>query len=194
MNYILDNKYKFLTKKAFHPLVSYSIEQIRKARGLNKKIVKPIKVRKMPIDFCYTFKDQGSEPIKNFLDRMHLKQIYCGLVHIDNMDQAYAVFYDWGQHMHMEWKTPEEFAEFMHTKEGEKFRNSLQKEQDVVTSTGIFGKVKDIDEVSVTIEVAQGMRIKVDKRYVNPVPTPQPVKPEKPSRRSKKDPSKDEKA
>jgi preprotein translocase subunit YajC len=78
-------------------------------------------------------------------------------------------------------------------KEGEKFRNSLQKEQDVVTSTGIFGKVKEIDEVSVTIEVAQGMRIKVDKRYVNPVPTPQPVKPEKASRR-KKDPSKDEKA
>ena len=79
-------------------------------------------------------------------------------------------------------------------KEGEKFRNALQKEQDVVTSTGIFGKVKDIDEVSVTLEIAQGMKIKVDKRYVNPIPTPQPAKPEKPSRRSKKDPSKDEKA
>ena len=78
-------------------------------------------------------------------------------------------------------------------KEGEKFRNTLQKEQDVVTSTGIFGKVKDIDEVSVTLEIAQGMKIKVDKRYVNPIPTPQPAKPEKPSRR-KKDPSKDEKA
>lgn len=78
-------------------------------------------------------------------------------------------------------------------KEGEKFRNALQKEQDVVTSTGIFGKVKDIDEVSVTLEIAQGMKIKVDKRYVNPIPTPQPAKPEKPSRR-KKDPSKDEKA
>ena len=78
-------------------------------------------------------------------------------------------------------------------KEGEKFRNALQKEQDVVTSSGIFGKIKDIDEVSVTLEIAQGMRIKVDKRYINPVPTPQPVKPEKPSRR-KKDPSKDEKA
>ena len=78
-------------------------------------------------------------------------------------------------------------------KEGEKFRNALQKDQDVVTSTGIFGKVKDIDEVSVTLEIAQGMKIKVDKRYVNPIPTPQPVKPEKPSRR-KKDPSKDEKA
>ena len=79
-------------------------------------------------------------------------------------------------------------------KEGDKFRNALQKEQDVVTSSGIFGKVKDIDEVSVTLEIAQGMRIKVDKRYVNPVPTPQPVKPEKPSRRKKQDPSKDEKA
>ena len=79
-------------------------------------------------------------------------------------------------------------------KEGEKFRNALQKEQDVVTSSGIFGKIKDIDEVSVTLEIAQGMKIKVDKRYVNPVPTPQPVKPEKTSRRRKKDPSKDEKA
>jgi preprotein translocase subunit YajC len=79
-------------------------------------------------------------------------------------------------------------------KEGDKFRNALQKEQDVVTSSGIFGKIKDIDEVSVTLEIAQGMKIKVDKRYVNPVPTPQPVKPEKPSRRRKKDPSKDEKA
>lgn len=79
-------------------------------------------------------------------------------------------------------------------KEGEKFRNALQKEQDVVTSSGIFGKIKDIDEVSVTLEIAQGMRIKVDKRYVNPVPTPQPAKPEKPSRRKKQDPSKDEKA
>lgn len=79
-------------------------------------------------------------------------------------------------------------------KEGEKFRNALQKEQDVVTSSGIFGKVKDIDDVSVTLEVSKGMVIKVDKRYVNPVPTPQPVKPEKPSRRKKLDPSKDEKA
>ena len=79
-------------------------------------------------------------------------------------------------------------------KEGDKFRNALQKEQDVVTSSGIFGKIKDIDEVSVTLEITQGMRIKVDKRYVNPVPTPQPAKPEKPSRRKKQDPSKDEKA
>ena len=113
MDYILENRHKFLTKKAFNALVGYSIEQIRKARGLNKKIVKPIKYRKTPIDFCYTFKNQGSEPVKDFLDRNGLKQIYCGLVHVDNMDQAYAVFYDWEQHIHMEWKTAEEFADFL---------------------------------------------------------------------------------
>ncbi len=80
-------------------------------------------------------------------------------------------------------------------KEGERFRNALQKDQDVVTSSGIFGKIKDIDEVSVTLEVAQGMRIKVDKRYVNPVPTAQPAKPEKKSLfgRKKEDSSKEEK-
>ncbi|MCQ2084246.1 MAG: preprotein translocase subunit YajC [Bacteroidaceae bacterium] len=77
-------------------------------------------------------------------------------------------------------------------KEGEKFRNALQKEQDVVTNTGIFGKIKDVDEVSVTLEVSKDIKIRVDKRYVNPIPTPQPVKPEK--KRRKKDASKDEKA
>ena len=126
MQLILDNKKRFLSKKSFNALVGYSIQQVRKARGLNKKIVKPIKVRKMPIDFCYTFKGQGSEHVKDFLDRMHLKQIYCGLVHIDNMDQAYAVFYDWGQHMHMEWKTADEFADFMIGGNAEMFLKPLK--------------------------------------------------------------------
>ncbi|HPX98395.1 MAG TPA: preprotein translocase subunit YajC [Bacteroidaceae bacterium] len=81
-------------------------------------------------------------------------------------------------------------------KEGDKFRNSLQRDQDVITSSGIFGKVKEVDDVSVTIEIAQGMKIKVDKRYVNPIPTAQPAKPEREKLfgRKKKDPSKDEKA
>ena len=85
------------------------------------------------------------------------------------------------------------FARPRQDKEGEKFRNALQLDQDVVTSSGIFGKIKAIDDVSVVLEIAQNMRIKVDKRYVNPIPVPQPVKPAK-AKKSKKDPSKDEKA
>ena len=78
-------------------------------------------------------------------------------------------------------------------KEGEKFRNSLQRDQEVVTSTGIFGKIKDIDDVSVSIEVAQNIKIKVDKRYVNPVPTAEPVSQPKKSKKEKAE-KKEEKA
>lgn len=118
MDIILENRQKFLSKKAFNTLLGYSIEQIRKARGLNKKIVNPIVERKEPIDFCYTFRKQGTQPIQNWLAERGLKQIYCGLNHLPNMDQMYGVYYDWGQHIHMEWKTAEEFAEFMTTEKG----------------------------------------------------------------------------
>jgi len=72
-------------------------------------------------------------------------------------------------------------------KEGDKFRNSLQLDQEVVTSSGTFGKIKFIDEVSVILEISKDLRIRVDKRYINPVPTVQPAAPEKKSRKSKKD-------
>lgn len=71
-------------------------------------------------------------------------------------------------------------------KEGEKFRNALQLDQEVVTGSGIFGKIKAIDDVSVILEIGQNMRIKVDKRYVNPIPTVQPVAPKKKSRKERK--------
>ncbi|HZK02803.1 MAG TPA: preprotein translocase subunit YajC [Bacteroidaceae bacterium] len=75
-------------------------------------------------------------------------------------------------------------------KEGDKFRNALQEGQDVVTTSGIFGKVKEVDDVSATIEIAQNMRIKVDKRFVNPTPSAAPAKVAK----KDKGPNKDEKA
>lgn len=62
-------------------------------------------------------------------------------------------------------------------KEGEKFRNSLQPGQEVVTGSGIFGKIVTVDDISAIIEVGKDMRIRVDKRYLNPVPVAEPVKP-----------------
>lgn len=114
MNLILEHKNEFLSKNALRSLSGYAYDQISKAVGLNKKCVQPTMEKKTPIDFCYTFKEQGSELVTKFLERNGLKQIYCGLVHIDNMDQAYAVFYDWGQHIHMEWKTEGEFLDYYH--------------------------------------------------------------------------------
>lgn len=110
MDKILAHRNEFLSKEALKSFSGYAYGQIKKARGLGKKIVNPVTERKLPIDFCYTFNDkQGTEPIVAWLDKHGLKQIYCGLNHLQNMDQMYGVFYDIGQHIHMEYKTVEAF-------------------------------------------------------------------------------------
>lgn len=115
MDKIFKMRDKFLCKDALKSFTSYALEQIRKARGYNKLCAYPEDMeRKQPIDFCFTFKGQGTTQITEWLDEHGLKQIYCGLNHLPNMNQMYGLFYDWGQHIHMEWKTPEEFADFMY--------------------------------------------------------------------------------
>ena len=111
MDKIIEKRDMFITKDAVKSIFGYAKSQIEKARGLNKKIVNPITERKTPIDFCYTPFMQGSEPITDFLKERGLKQIYCGLNHIPNMNQMYGVFYDYAQHIRMEWKTAEDFAD-----------------------------------------------------------------------------------
>lgn len=107
------NRNTFVTKETFKSFVGYATSQIQKARGLNKKIVNPIVERKQPLDFCYTFNGyQGTTPIANWLAERGLKQIYCGLNHLPNMNQMYGVFYDYAQHIRMEYKTPEAFLEY----------------------------------------------------------------------------------
>lgn len=92
----------FVTKACFKPFMGYAKTQIIKARGLNKKIVNPVKERLEPLDFAYTFYNQGSTKIKNWLEYRGLKQQYCGLVHIPNMHDTYGVYYDWGNHFNDE--------------------------------------------------------------------------------------------
>ncbi len=53
-------------------------------------------------------------------------------------------------------------------KEIQKFRNSLEVGTKVVTNGGIYGTVKDLNEGEpyVTVEVANGVKIHVDRNYV----------------------------
>ena len=55
-------------------------------------------------------------------------------------------------------------------KEIENFRNSLQIGQEVVTSGGLYGKIKQVDDNIVSVEVAHNVVIRVDKSavYANP--------------------------
>lgn len=97
---ILSNKNEFITKQLFNPLFGYGKSQIEKAKGLNKMInwEKDKVTRKTPLDFCYTFLDQGSTKILNWLEQRGLKQKYCGLVNIPNMHDIYGLYYDWKRH------------------------------------------------------------------------------------------------
>ena len=99
---IIDNRDMFLTKECFKSLSGYAYAQIQKCRGLNKKCVQPVMEKKEVMDFCYTFKDQGSQPMKEFLAERGLNQKYCGLVSIPNMKDTYGVYYDFASHRNFE--------------------------------------------------------------------------------------------
>lgn len=103
---ILDNRELFLSKECFKTFYGYAVSQISKARGLNKKIVNPVTERKDILDFCYTFNDRGSLPIKKFLAENGLDQKYCGLVNIPNMSDGdssiYGVYYDFAAYFKFE--------------------------------------------------------------------------------------------
>lgn len=100
MTEIKKHRDMFVTKASFKPFGGYATSQIAKAQGQNKKIHWDIKemTRKTPLDFCYTFKNQGSQHISNWLSDRGLEQRNCGLVNIPNMHDVYGVYYDFGQH------------------------------------------------------------------------------------------------
>ena len=51
-------------------------------------------------------------------------------------------------------------------KELRTYRSSLQKNDKVITTGGIYGKVTDIKDNTVTIEISENVRVKVDKNAV----------------------------
>lgn len=85
----------FLSKKCKDTFGGYALTQVRKARGLNKKIVNPMpKERKTPLDFCYVLWKEGSIPVKGWLERMGYRQENCGLVNIPHFRDTYGLYYD----------------------------------------------------------------------------------------------------
>jgi preprotein translocase subunit YajC len=52
-------------------------------------------------------------------------------------------------------------------KEGNKFRQGLQKGDKIVTIAGIHGKIVEIQDTTFTMEVEGGMRMKIEKSAVS---------------------------
>mgnify|MGYP002552040415 FL=1 len=61
-------------------------------------------------------------------------------------------------------------------KEIANFRKNLEVGQSVVTAGGIYGKIKEIEDNTVVVEVAAGVKIKVDKNSIYADTQAQPAK------------------
>ncbi|WP_179021381.1 nucleotidyltransferase domain-containing protein [Winogradskyella forsetii] len=87
-------KEDFLSKLCKNTFANYAFTQIKKARGLNKKIVNPVnKERKSVEDFCYVREDKQSILFKDFVSSKDLNPKYCGLVNLSHMKDCYNLFY-----------------------------------------------------------------------------------------------------
>lgn len=85
----------FLSKLCKQTFAGYAQSQIKKAKGLNKKIVNPVeKERKSILDFCYVVEGQGAINLKSWLQKSGWQQEDCGLVNIPHMRDVYALFHN----------------------------------------------------------------------------------------------------
>lgn len=87
-------EHNFLSRLCEHTFGGYAMTQVKKAKGLNKKILNPMdKERKGVLDFCYVSQQQGSVPVVQFLKERGLNQSECGLSHIAHMPDMYGIYH-----------------------------------------------------------------------------------------------------
>ncbi|MEB2774151.1 nucleotidyltransferase domain-containing protein [Algoriphagus sp. D3-2-R+10] len=83
-----------LSKQCKESFGGYAMTQVRKAKGLNKKILNPMeKERKGFLDFCFIAYEQGSIPVMDFLAINKIDQSKCGLSRIPHMHEMYGLYY-----------------------------------------------------------------------------------------------------
>lgn len=84
----------FLSRLCEHSFGGYAMTQVKKAKGLNKKILNPMdKERKGVLDFCHVSQGQGSVPVSRFLTENNLSQSDCGLSRIAHMPDMYGLYH-----------------------------------------------------------------------------------------------------
>ncbi|MCL6220102.1 DNA polymerase beta superfamily protein [Zunongwangia pacifica] len=85
---------RILSKLCKNTFGKFAISQIKKAKGLKKKIVNPVeKECKSVLSFCYVNHEQGAIPLPDYLALKNWKQEDCGLINIPHMKNMYGLFY-----------------------------------------------------------------------------------------------------
>ncbi|WP_413667115.1 DNA polymerase beta superfamily protein [Mucilaginibacter sp. Mucisp86] len=84
----------FLSKLCLDTFAGYAHSQIKKARGLNKKINRPMdEERKSVLDFCYVIHNNSSISLKDWLKENNFTQQQCGLVNLDHFRNVYLLYH-----------------------------------------------------------------------------------------------------
>jgi len=85
----------FLSRLCEKTFAGYAMTQVRKARGLNKKIVNPQpEQRRDAREFCHILTGQGSAPLTEWLATTGFAETDCGLVNAPHAPDVYALFHD----------------------------------------------------------------------------------------------------
>lgn len=88
------NSELILSKLCNNTFGKFALSQIKKAKGLKKKIVNPVaKERKSVLSFCFVNYDQGAIPLLKYLEIKGWQQEHCGLVNIPHMKDVYGLYY-----------------------------------------------------------------------------------------------------
>jgi predicted nucleotidyltransferase len=86
----------FLSKLCKDSFAGYATTQIKKARGLKKKILNPLsKEKKSILNFCFILSGYDTVPLILWLKQNNIKQEQCGLINIPHFKDTYALFYDY---------------------------------------------------------------------------------------------------
>ncbi|UOY08926.1 nucleotidyltransferase domain-containing protein [Muricauda sp. SCSIO 64092] len=85
----------FLSKQCEKSFANYAYAQIKKARGLEKKIVNPVeKERKSVLDFCFVYNQGRSLPLNIFLEKNNIQQEHCGISNIAHLKDCHNLYHN----------------------------------------------------------------------------------------------------
>jgi len=84
----------FLSKLCLDSFAGYAKTQVKKARGLNKKINRSFEKERKPVpDFCYVVQDNGTVSLPAWLEARGFRQEDCGLVALAHFRDAYHLYH-----------------------------------------------------------------------------------------------------
>ena len=87
----------FLSKASARAFAGYAESQIRKARGLNKKVFRPVEKRLKSVEeFCYVLKDGGTIPLVEWLAEQGYAVERIGLASVNHTRGLFAMYYGTG--------------------------------------------------------------------------------------------------